>query len=124
MFLVPTINGQGGVDNITLGADGRFWYTYRDFNHRAKIGAMSMSGKASEYVVSQLSAWPSSITKGPDGNIWITDADGIARVTPSGQVSVFASESPKSAPDAIVSGPDGNLWFVDKGTNKIGRIKP
>ena len=121
-FPVPTINSQGSVSALTIGGDGRFWYTYNDFNHRAKVGAMTTTGAAVEYVVSDLAVWPSSITKGSDGNVWFTDNQGIARITPSGQVTEFSLPSLSSTADAITLGPDGNLWFVDGGTNTIGRM--
>lgn len=124
VFFAPTINNQGSIFHMVLGPDKRFWYTYNDFNHRAKIGAMTMTGTPSDYVISESSAWPSSIANGPDGNIWITDGDGIARVTPSGDVTVFPLATPNNTADSIVAGPDGNLWFVDEGANKIGRIRP
>jgi virginiamycin B lyase len=122
-FPVPKINGQGSVMGMTVGGDGRFWYTYNDFNHRAKVGAMTLTGTTIEYVVSELAVWPSSITTGPDGTVWFTDAEGIARITPSGQVTVFALPTSTSAADSLTVGPDGNLWFVDRGTNKIGRMR-
>ena len=123
-FTVPKINGQGSVHALTIGGDGRFWYTFNDYNHRAKVGAMTTTGVTAEYVVSDSSVWPSSITKGPDGNVWFTDGDGICRITPSGQVTVVPLSSPNSSPADITLGSDGNLWFTDSGINRIGRIRP
>jgi streptogramin lyase len=121
-FPVPTINGAGGVAALTNGGDGRFWYTYNDFNHRATVGAMTTTGATVDYVVSEDSVYPRSIAKGSDGNVWFTDNQGIARITPSGQVTEFSLPSSKNTAADITLGPDGNLWFVDSGTNTIGRL--
>jgi virginiamycin B lyase len=72
---------------------------------------------------------PSSLTPGPDGNVWFTDpgtTKAIGRITPTGQITEFtAGLNPGSVPHAIVAGDDGNLWFTDSGTTKaIGRITP
>ena len=64
----------------------------------------------------------SSITEGPDGNLWFTDlgAEKIGRITPTGVTSEF-DLSHASYPDGITAGPDGNLWFTAYG-NTVGRI--
>lgn len=69
---------------------------------------------------------PSSLTPGPDGNVWFVDTGAIGRITPTGQITEFkAGLNPGSMPHAIVPGDDGNLWFTDLGTTKaIGKITP
>jgi streptogramin lyase len=69
---------------------------------------------------------PSSLTVGPDGNVWFVDVGAIGRITPSGQITEFtAGLNPGSMPSAIVAASDGNLWFTDPGTTKaIGKITP
>jgi virginiamycin B lyase len=58
-------------------------------------------------------AVPSSITAGPDGNLWVTESaiDKIARVTPAGEVREFELDTGDN-PVQITVGPDANLWFV------------
>ena len=66
-------------------------------------------------------AYPSSIVRGPDGNLWFTEFDSpgrIGRITPAGVVTEFTGGitpgfSANSAPLAITAGPDGNLWFTE-----------
>jgi streptogramin lyase len=67
-------------------------------------------------------AGPSSITAGPDGNLWFIEAlgDQIARITPAGVVTEFSSGT-YGAQD-ITTGPDGNLWFTEYAGDRIGRI--
>lgn len=69
---------------------------------------------------------PAGITRGPDGNLWFTEAVGnkIGRITPSGAVTAFPLDYAiglNVRPVGITVGPDGALWFAME-TNKIGRI--
>jgi virginiamycin B lyase len=74
----------------------------------------------------QNSLSPFGITRGPDGNVWFTEARGnaIGRITPTGKVTTFRLPSPDRGPQLITAGPDGNLWFVEYNVNRIGRITP
>jgi len=63
------------------------------------------------------------ITAGPDGALWVTEANGnIGRITTAGAVTWYPVPTPKSSPFTITQGPDGALWFTDGGSNAIGRI--
>ena len=55
------------------------------------------------------------MTKGPDGNIWFTEAtgDSVARMTPDGVFTEFPLPTPSAAPKGITAGPDGNLWLIE-----------
>src|SRR5215468_9554970 len=59
---------------------------------------------------------PSSITAGPDGNVWFTEQNAIGRITTAGAITEFAV----SGASNIVVGPDGNLWFTQP--SAIGKI--
>jgi streptogramin lyase len=62
---------------------------------------------------------PISITSGPDGNLWFTEAFGqTGRITTSGVIS----ELPGGGGSSITRGPDGNLWFTVPQGNEIVRI--
>jgi streptogramin lyase len=71
------------------------------------------------------SARPEGITRGPDGNLWFTEAfaDRIGRITPAGVVTQFSLPF-LSQPAEITAGPDGNLWFTETNSSRIGRITP
>src|SRR5262245_52334212 len=61
-------------------------------------------------------ALPTSITAGPDGNLWFTEYGGgqIGRITPLGVVTEFsAGITAFATPWGITAGPDGNLWFTE-----------
>lgn len=69
---------------------------------------------------------PTSITAGPDGNLWFMEEglDKIARLTTGGALTEFPVPSAGSPYPSITVGPDGNLWFTEQGTSKIGRVTP
>src|SRR5258707_823744 len=85
-----------------------------------------------EYPVSTSASYLVGITKGPDGNLWFIEGNGltIARMTPSGVVTgEFTVPSlgiygNGSGANSIAAGTDGNLWFPEYFANKIGRITP
>ena len=56
------------------------------------------------------------ITKGSDGNVWVTldNANDVARLTPNGTVSEFDAINITN-PVGIASGPGGNLWVTQPG---------
>ncbi len=66
-----------------------------------------------------LSGTPGQITRGPDGNIWVTlsgsgQNNTLARVQPNGDVTEFEPAAVVN-PVGITSGPDGNLWLTRNG---------
>jgi streptogramin lyase len=77
-----------------------------------------LTGSFTEYPAQ---ATPGQIVKGPDGNLWYTDAEDsrIDEMTPSGKVTVYPISFIHNA-NGITLGPDGALWFTGQGT--IGRI--
>lgn len=82
-----------------------------------------------EYTIPTDSSAPTSITTGPDGNLWFTEAAGnIGRSTPRGSIIEFSVPTSNqtgeaaSSPEVIVAGPDGNLWFTDPRNHSVDRI--
>lgn|GEM_PF-1002624 len=71
-------------------------------------------------------SFPTGITAGPDGNLWVTevDANQIARITPDGETTEFDSGMENGQPDRITTGPDGNLWYVDENFGTVARMTP
>jgi streptogramin lyase len=70
---------------------------------------------------------PGAIAAGPDGNFWLTEANGVVgRLTPGGSLTEFDQGITGSVIQDIAAGPDGNLWFTEpeNPANKIGRITP
>ncbi|MGH9768924.1 MAG: virginiamycin B lyase family protein [Blastocatellia bacterium] len=79
-----------------------------------------------EYVVPTANSGLGSITAGPDGALWFTEATGnkIGRITPGGTITEFPLPTANSNPGSIVAGPDGNLWFTEHTPARIARITP
>jgi virginiamycin B lyase len=89
-----------------------------EFRHIAKI---TKSGVITEFALPSSDIGGSTVTTGPDGNLWFTEysTQKIGRATTSGTVTEFPI-SPGCSPGGIVKGPDGNLWF--RCGSNIGRI--
>jgi streptogramin lyase len=82
---------------------------------------------------SMLSAGPSSIALGPDGNLWFSlstefgsmaadTGDAVGLINPAGTTSTaFELPTVYGGPIAVTAGPDGRVWFVEW-DGKIGHI--
>jgi hypothetical protein len=113
---------------ITTGPDGNIWASGPRFDLQtgAVIGdiieRISLSGSVTTFSVGTTSSSPSSISAGPDGNLWFTepDANQIGRITPAGQITLFTVPTSGSQPTGIVAGPNGNIWFTEAASRHIG----
>ena len=78
-----------------------------------------------EYPVPTAATFPSSITNGPDGNVWFGEQNGhkIGKVTPAGVVTEYTPTTTASI-GGLTSGPDGNVWFTELNVGKVGKINP
>ena len=67
---------------------------------------------------------PQGIVAGPDGSLWVTEADSnrIAQVSAAGVLLREVVLPTGSSPLAIAVGPDGNLWFTEAGSGRIGKL--
>ena len=124
--VITEFEGFGTLRQIAAGSDGNLWFTaQRDihfpFFEGHHIGRITTSGVLLTPFLLPEPAFPMAITMGPDGFIWITNGDGIGRITTSGLVTQFRIPSSAGA-QFITAGPDGNLWFTESLGNKIGRI--
>lgn len=84
--------------------------------------------------------YPSGITGGPDGSIYIADLnhDRIRRVRPDGIITTVAGigtrgysgdDGPATAaelsgPQGVAVGPDGSIYIADSGNSRIRRVGP
>jgi streptogramin lyase len=100
----------------------------------AVLGALvlaSIAGAAgppiSEYKVA---SFPTSITAGPDGNLWFIDdnSNGYGKITPAGVISTWNWDSVAGGNrglSEIAAGPDGNIWFtMCTFPSGIGKVTP
>jgi streptogramin lyase len=78
-----------------------------------------------EFPVPSQQAQPGSITTGPDGNIWFTEAnlDRIGRMSPDGRNAVEFPFPSGSVPAVIINGPGNYLWVMEN-ANAGGTRQP
>jgi streptogramin lyase len=138
-FSLPPTVAPG---SITAGSDDNLWFTETIIGPKnvnvepiRKIGRITPTGTITEFPLT-VGTSPSSITTGPDGNVWFTEdlkgglSGSIARITPTGSISEFPLPASNSSngiggiPASITAGHDGSLWFTDSRNNSIGRITP
>jgi streptogramin lyase len=114
---------------LAAGPDGNVWFTAQlsvqpPGNNPpvldGEVGRISPAGVIVEF---PMKALPIAVTSGPDGNLWVTNSLGIARVTPAGAITQLWFPA-QEAPLTIITGPDGNLWFTRNSPNHIGRLSP
>jgi virginiamycin B lyase len=118
--LVPL--GLAGPDLITAGPSGdpNVYFT-TDNGAVGKKDTTSGSG----VLFTLLGVNANGITVGPDGNLWVTTASGVAKVSRGGAgapsvLQTFPIQG--SGARGITTGPDGALWFAESGSNSVGRI--
>jgi sugar lactone lactonase YvrE len=94
------------------------------------IGRITTAGVITSFAIPAVYENPTSITTGPDGNLWFTEPGAldeggwsIGRITTAGVITEFIiPPAGLSVPWGIAAGPDGNLWFTDERDNKIEQI--
>jgi streptogramin lyase len=91
-----------------------------------QIGEASTSGDIGEFGAPDITAGPTGIGPGTDGNVWFTvgPASLIGSITPGDLIQTYTPANSKmppscSGPGGIVGGPDKNIWFTDTGTGEI-----
>jgi streptogramin lyase len=117
--------GGGFVGDLMVGPDGNLWFTDNDPSPdfpRYSSGAIDRVTPAGALTVFELPTAGislSSLSVGPDGNLWFTESGvsstvpgAIGRITPAGHITEFPLPTADSNPSSLTVGPDGNLWFV------------
>jgi streptogramin lyase len=110
---------------VVTGPDGELWFTQSNDIVGNAVGKVDLHDNYQIYPLPTPGSYPTGITAGPDGNLWVTEQQGnnIARVTTAGAITEFPLPSAGSGPTRIARGPDGNLWFTES-AGRIGRISP
>jgi streptogramin lyase len=93
------------------------WFT----TDEGQVGRVALDGSTT--TIATVGGTATGIAQGSDGNVWVTTADSVNRVTPSGTVSTFTAGLPSGAGISdIAATPSGHLWFTVRSSNAIGRI--
>jgi streptogramin lyase len=126
----------GAIDDLTTGPDKNVWFTE---SHACAgvgparpsdlIGRITPDGRVRMFALGAARGAVSSLTRGPDGNLWFTmwpcdeaiSHRPIGRMTPAGAPTFFRAAV---EPSEITAGSDGNLWFTQPNQERIGRITP
>jgi len=120
----PTaITRAGGLLYFTLSNTGRIG----SVNPTAGSNALILGSETQSAVVpSGAGAHLTSITPGPDGNLWFTEASSnrVGNINPTlTTINEFATGiTAGSAPTGITAGADSALWFTERAGDRIGRI--
>ncbi len=122
--LYPLDSNYNTGTALTTGPDGALWFTETEItstpiypSYEPAIGRITTSGQITNYPISDGAESHdfTSITTGPDGALWLTDAwnSTIDRMTTTGSLTEFPINITGSQPITITTGPDGALWFTD-----------
>ncbi len=119
-----------GLVDIAFGPDGHLWVLFSSGTVASglvdRVGRLEVDGTVTVFTLPRLNVYANSLSPGPDGNMWFTEAgpsgNQIGRITMQGVITEFPIPKPQSFPTGITAGPDGNLWFVEENGNNVGRI--
>jgi streptogramin lyase len=130
------------VGGIAAGPDGALWFNESSLpdppggpgfigriTTDGKVSTLTLPGFRNDDVDLSYISSHSSLTTGPDGAIWFTDASTVlgdsesgtgfatvGRLATDGTVKAFVPPySPPSLPSQIAVGPDKALWYVEPG---------
>jgi streptogramin lyase len=104
--------------SITAGADGNLWVLSYSNGLVAKV---SPSGGITDYKL-PVERQMSSITSGPEGDLWFVGGKTVERMTTAGVVT--AEYAIEGSAGQITTGPEGNLWVADGGEKGVARVTP
>ncbi len=122
------IDNAAATSTIRFPASGGL-YNATSWNAGAPIAGTTFDNgptTVNEFTVPTAFSGPSSITAGPDGNLWYTEgANQIGQINPTTHAfQEFPIPTADGRPEDITAGPDGNLWFVENRANKVALINP
>ena len=103
---------------LTASPDGSIWVANLRGNSIQQIKNGSGGWSAQPAVSLPSSGYPSAITTGLNGSLWVTSPD-VPAVEEFSMVGVPASQPAVTAngfPTAIVTGADGSIWIIGLGT--------
>lgn len=112
--------GTNFPGNLTVTANGDVWFTC---GLAAEVGYIAPGGKVHLISTASVSSHGiSSLTVGPDGNVWFAEFwnNDVGEITAKGQILTY-SLGTTYGPQSITLGPDGNLWLATF-DNYVGRI--
>ncbi|MGA8535579.1 MAG: hypothetical protein WB615_15835 [Candidatus Tumulicola sp.] len=113
----------GSAVSMTVGGDKNFYIG----DESPSIVRVTENGKGQVFSIPSGDGTElDGMAPGPDGNVWFTEFNHIAKITPSGKITEFAYPSGFGSNQfgGVTAGADGNVWFADFSADAIGRIVP
>lgn len=102
-----------------MSSGGSLWFTDQSTTEPA-LDYLASNGEMGACPLNGAIAAPLEVVSGPDGDFWLSEADGsIEHFTQQGGTSGY-----QAAPAHITIGPDDNLWFTQPATDRIGQWDP
>ncbi len=124
--LVQYSVGSSSLYGIACGFDGNMWAVDNQ-NGGLNVCSISPTGSVANYSTGN-SGRNSSITRGPDNNLWVTDwypgviGKVIASGSSKGAITQYSVSGAAGKLEGICSGPDGKIWFAERWRNYIGSV--
>lgn len=123
-FALPT---NGRAQGLTSGVDGNLWIGWVESSgSKYDILRVTQAGKVTSFALPNgpLNALGATMLLGPDGNIWLTFQNNLARVKPDGTVTMYAipTANANMLPAGLTIGNDSNIWFTEFSSGKIGQL--
>jgi streptogramin lyase len=123
---------------VTAGPDGNLWFSDTEnqetppYASTPAIAQITPAGAITEFPLPTGYGTPSSVTAGPDGNLWFTEDPSsgpvIVRMTTSGAFTEFPVPAVVGSTfsGSLTVGADGNFWFTEYASTgpAIARITP
>ena len=134
--ITPTIYGNGGGNDITVGPDKRVWATsgqggccYVEYLYAQHTTVSTIqTDTVYDFGGGLPGAGLTWVISGPDGNMWYAEQtnDTIGKLPPSATSASQRVDLPLTAgtgPSIIAGGPgDGYIYFTEKLLGKVGRV--
>lgn len=127
---VTVYNTSIGSKGIVAGSDGNVWFAMGGTSGTTNyIGRITTSGVITEFELPGLGTGVSSVTLGPDGNVWYVRITGlnngtgkIGKITPAGVATEYSTGTSIFTQTDVALGPDGKIWFTDGADSILGEI--
>jgi virginiamycin B lyase len=120
----PYSPGSGASVNLTVGADGKFYWGWRGTPDNSIGVGTVRSSKIDVTLVSIPSgdAAFEGMTLGPDGNVWFLEGSHVGKITTGGILTEYTYPTDVYTAVGITGGSDGNVWFTYLDTSFAGHV--
>jgi len=115
------LGSNGPYHMGAFGPDGNLWYMSSPLNAAIR---MTPAGVTTVFPLPapNTNYYGFFLVAGPDGNLWATHANNIARITTSGVITDYTIPTANADPSGITVGADGNIWFTEYGSGNVGQL--